>query len=343
MSDRARDVGRAASVPQRCQRKRGLPWGIGIMGVLAAAPTWAQAPAISPGGVVPLYSRSTTIQPGEWVSIYGSNLATQGATWTGNFPTLLGGTSVKIDGRPAYLWYVSPTQINLQAPGDAATGTVPVVVTTAAGSASTTVTLGQFAPSFSLLDGTHVAGIILRMDGSGAYGGGAYDIIGPTGSSLGYRTVAAQPGDSVELFGVGFGPTAPPVPPGQVFSGAAPATSPVGVLLNGLYVAPSFAGLSSAGLYQINLSIPPNADTGDVPLWATVGGSETPPGVVISLRAAPATPQVESLGCRRPPSRAAGRPRAPWRSPRPRRPEERSCPSPPARRAPPPCPPRSLS
>ena len=62
-------------------------------------------------------------------------------------------------------------------------------------------------PSFLLLDSKHVTGIILRSDGSGAYAGGVYDIIGPTGTSLGYPTVAAKAGDIVELFGVGFGPT----------------------------------------------------------------------------------------------------------------------------------------
>jgi uncharacterized protein (TIGR03437 family) len=172
------------------------------------------APSITSGRVNPIYSTSTTIQPGEWVSIYGTNLAAAPATWTGNFPLSLGGTTLTINGKPAYLWYVSPGQINLQAPDDPTAGAVPVVVTTANGSATSTVTLAQFAPSFLLLDTKHVTGIILRSDGSGAYGGGAYDIVGPTGSSLGYPTVAARAGDSVVLFGVGFGPTSTVVPAG---------------------------------------------------------------------------------------------------------------------------------
>ena len=69
-----------------------------------------------PSGVVPIYSTTPTIQPGSWVTIYGTNLATSTATWTGNFPTSLGGTTVTINGKPAYLSYVSPTQIDLQAP-----------------------------------------------------------------------------------------------------------------------------------------------------------------------------------------------------------------------------------
>lgn len=129
-------------------------------------------PAISAGGIRPVFSPAGTIQAGEWVSIYGTNLADATYTWKGDFPTSLGGVSVRINGKPAYLWYVSPTQINLQAPDDPATGIVPVVVTSSAGSASSTVILGSYAPSFNLLDRSHVAGLILRFDGSGAYGGG---------------------------------------------------------------------------------------------------------------------------------------------------------------------------
>src|SRR5450755_1436349 len=99
-------------------------------------------------------------------------------------------------------------------------------------SASSTVTLAQFAPAFSLLDAHHVAGIITRTDGSGAYGSGTYDILGPTGSSLGYATVAAKSGDAVTLFAVGLGPTNPHVPSGQPFSGSAPTTNPVTVRIN---------------------------------------------------------------------------------------------------------------
>jgi len=241
-------------------------------------------PSISPGGVVPLNSAVNTIQTGEWVSIWGSNLAGTTAVWKGDFQTTLGGTTVTIDGRQAYLEYVSPTQINVQVPDDSATGTVQVVVTTAGGSATSTVTLGAVAPSFLLLDSKHVAGIILRSDGSGAYGGGTYDIIGPTGSSLGYPTVAAKAGDIVELFATGFGPTNPVVRAGQAYSGAARTVDAVNVQIGTWNVTPMFAGLSGAGLVQINVTIAGGVGTGDVPLVATVGGAQTPAGVVISLQ-----------------------------------------------------------
>src|ERR1019366_6072554 len=75
-------------------------------------------PAITPNGIVPVYSSTPIIQPGSWASIYGIDLASATTLWNNDFPTSLGGTSVTIDNKPAYLWVVSPTQINLQVPDD---------------------------------------------------------------------------------------------------------------------------------------------------------------------------------------------------------------------------------
>jgi uncharacterized protein (TIGR03437 family) len=247
-------------------------------------PPTLPAPSIKAGGIVPVGSAVPTIQSGEWVSIYGTNLANSTTAWNGDFPTFLGGTSVTINGKSAYLSFANAGQINVQAPTDTATGNVPVVVTTASGTSEATVRLAQFGPSFFLIDDKHVAGIIVRSDGSGAYGEGSYDILGPTGTSLGYPTVAAKAGDIVELYGTGLGPTNPPVPAGQVFFGTAPTINPVGLSIGNSSVVPTFAGLSGAGVYQINLTVPEGLGAGDVSLVATVGGKQTPPTVVISLQ-----------------------------------------------------------
>ena len=69
-----------------------------------------------------------------------------------------------------------------------------------------------------------------------------------------------------------------------VLGGAAATTNTVQLTLGGTNVLPSFAGLSSAGLYQMNLTIPAGLGTGDVTLVATVGGVQTQTGVVISLQ-----------------------------------------------------------
>jgi uncharacterized protein (TIGR03437 family) len=254
---------------------------------LAAADTVTVS--ISGGGIVPVYSTNTTIQAGEWISIYGSNLASTTATWNNDFPKNLAGTSVTINGKPGYLWFVSPGQINLQAPDDTASGSVNVVVTNGSdSSAPSTVTMGQFGPSFSLLgDNKHVAGIIVRSDKSGAYGGGSYDILGPTGTSLGYATKAAKAGDTIEVFGVGFGPTNPPLPAGQLPTQTAtiPPSSNLTMQIGGVTVTPFFAGINGlAGLFQFNITLPSGLGTGDVSLSAIVGGAQTPTGVVIALQ-----------------------------------------------------------
>jgi uncharacterized protein (TIGR03437 family) len=247
----------------------------------------APPPSITSGGVVAVDSTVTTIQPGEFVSIYGTNLGPASpATWTGIFVTMLGGTSVTIDGNPAFLTYAGPTQINVQAPNDTNTTphTVNVAVTTGGGTTTSTVTLAQFAPSFLLFDSKHVTGIIVRTDGSGSQGGGAYDFLGPGGNSLPFPTVAAKAGDVLQLYAVGLGPTNPFVSAGQPFSSSAQTTNPVTLLINNMSVAPSFAGIDTSLLYQINVTVPAGLGTGDVPLSAMVDGFSTQPGVVISLQ-----------------------------------------------------------
>ncbi len=240
------------------------------------------APAIST--IAPIYSSAAVVQPGSWVSIFGSNLASGTSIWNGDFPKTLGGTSVLIDGRLAYLWFVSPTQINLQVPDDATTGPVSVAVTTASGTATSTVTMAQFGPSFSLLgDGKHVAAEIATPNGTGAYGGGIYDLVGPA-NTFSFNTRPVHAGETLTLFGVGFGPTNPVVPPGQLYAGpAAPTSNHIAVTIGGVSATVGFTGIIGAGLYQLNVTVP-TTGSGDQPLVATVGGVQTPAGPVVTVQ-----------------------------------------------------------
>ncbi len=257
----------------------GVGSGIGATILMSASPAFG-TPAISKNGITPLFSSSNTIQPSSWVSIYGTNLAGPTNSWNGNFPTSLGGVSVTIDSKPAYLWYVSPTQINLQVPDDTATGPVSVVVKTLGGTASSTVTLAPYAPSFSLFSGKYPAAIV-GTSGPGNSGAG-YDYIGPVAAfSFPSRPVAA--GETVLLFGVGFGPTNPTVPAGQVFSGAAPCVTLPQITIGGITATVAFAGIIEAGLYQFNVVVP-NAGSGDQLLQASIGGQTTPAGIYITLQ-----------------------------------------------------------
>ncbi len=238
-------------------------------------------PAITSGGIVPIDSPVNTIQSGSWISIYGTNLAAATATWNGDFPKVLGGTSVTVDNRPAYLWYVSPTQINLQVPDDSALGPVNVTVTTPVGSSTSTATLATYAPSFSLFSSKYPAAIVLTPGSPGNSGAG-YDLIGPSGAfSFPSRPVKA--GEILILFGVGFGPTSPTVPAGELFSGAAPSVTEPQFFIGGMPATVLFAGIVEAGLFQFNIVVP-SAPSGDQILTASVGGVTTPQGVYVTLQ-----------------------------------------------------------
>ena len=95
----------------------------------------------------------------------------------------------------------------------------------------------------------------------------------------------AKPGETILLFGTGFGPTNPVVESGRLFAGAAPLANPeaLSVELGGVPMAIQFAGLSAAGVYQFNVSVPALPD-GDRELIARVAGASTQPGVLVCVR-----------------------------------------------------------
>ena len=238
--------------------------------LIPAGATVVSPPAISANGVVNGASYAAGIAPGSWVTIFGSNLASTAAQAgpanliNGSLPSTLAGVSVQIDGQSAFMDYVSPTQINVQAPADTISGTVSVTVTNANGtSAAAAATLLQFAPAFFTSSG-YVAAV--RADGT---------LI--TGS------VPAKAGDVLELYGTGFGPTNPTIAPGLVFQGSAPTASAVSVTIGGTRATVQFAGLSAAGLYQINVVVP-TTSSGDQPVVATVSGASTQSGVLLRIQ-----------------------------------------------------------
>jgi uncharacterized protein (TIGR03437 family) len=243
----------------------------------------AGAPTVLPGGIVPVFSSATTIQPGSWASIYGTNFATGVSVWNGNFPTTLGNVNVTVNSRPAYLWLVSPTQINFQAPDDTATGSVNVVVTNPNGSATSTVTLGQYGPSFSLFNGNKYAAAIVQLPvGTIGNSGSNFDYIGPSGSQS-FPTRPVKAGEIVQFYGVGFGPTTPPVAAGGAFTGVAPAAAHPTVTIGGVPATVPFAGIVEGGLFQINVVVP-SAGSGDKLVSATAGGLQTPNNVYLTLQ-----------------------------------------------------------
>jgi len=96
-------------------------------------------------------------------------------------------------------------------------------------------------------------------------------------------------GEVIVLYGTGFGPTSPAVPKGQVITTAAPLANTPAVTIGGLAAQVQFAGITEAGLDQINVVIPKGLTPGttadiDVPVVVDVGGGvKTQPNAVISV------------------------------------------------------------
>jgi len=225
------------------------------------------APAIA--AVVNGASFQPGIAAGSWVTIQGANLAnTIDQVATGSLPTALDGVSVSIDGKPAFVDYVSPTQINVQAPSDSAIGPVSVVVTNnGAASAPAPAQLEAAAPAFFLYSGTNYA-IASRL---------------PDYAEVGDPSAPAKPGDTVVLWGTGFGATSPAVPAGTTVSGVPVVVPTPTVTVGGVPVTVVSALLTSgcAGLYQVTIELPANVPAGAVAVEASAGGSPSPAGVLL--------------------------------------------------------------
>src|ERR1039457_1948379 len=77
----------------------------------------------------------TGFSQGSWTTITGANLSGTTRIWTAgdfngaNLHPQLDQVSVTMDGKPAFVYFISPTQVNVLSPADAAVGPVPVQVT----------------------------------------------------------------------------------------------------------------------------------------------------------------------------------------------------------------------
>jgi uncharacterized protein (TIGR03437 family) len=222
------------------------------------------------------------------MEIYGTNLAnvvTQtwgSADFKGNLaPTALAGTTVTIGGLPAYVWLVSPGQINAQVPSGVASGPQPVVVTTVGGSsAASTITVnpvepGLLAPAvFKLPAGQYVAAL---------FSDGVTFVLPPV---AGVRTARVKPGDTIVLYGVGFGPVTPDSPAGQLVTQANRLQSTFQASFAGSPATVTYSGLTAGftGLYQFNVVVPNVAASDSVPFTYSLGGVAGPQNLIIAVQ-----------------------------------------------------------
>jgi uncharacterized protein (TIGR03437 family) len=225
-------------------------------------------------------SESPVIAPNTWVEIKGVNLARAGdvriwqsSDFTGStMPTQLDGVSATVNGKNAYVYYISPTQINILTPPDAMSGTAAVTVTNNNATAAAFTARAQTAsPSFFVFNGgPYVAAE--HADGS---------LIGPASLYPGSST-PAKPGETVSIYANGFGATSAPVISGSITQGGTLSPLPV-VEIAGVKAAVQYAGLVAPGEFQLNVFIPSSVADGDQAITATYGGASTQSGALITV------------------------------------------------------------
>ncbi len=213
----------------------------------------APLPSVYPLGIVNAASFDQGVAPGSLVGIFGAYLAgREDLAARLPLPTDLSGTRITVNGAPIPLIYVSPGQINAQLPFDVV-GKATVRITTANGTAETTLTIDDAAP--------------------GIFDGGSPAVVHPNGSLVS----AAQPveaGEFISIYATGLGRVNGAValgqatPSTQLFSTA----SPVEVKVGALSLTPIFAGLAPGyvGLYQVVVQMPADMRSGSYPLQLSV-------------------------------------------------------------------------
>lgn len=251
-------------------------------GTIADAYTIAASGAAEPSvsRVSNAASGAAAISPNQWVEIDGANLAPAGdsRSWNASdflnhqLPTQLDGVSVTVNGKPAYVSYISPSQVNILTPPDAISGSVPVQVTVNGTSgASFTAQAQGTSPAFFVLGGSYVAAT--HVDGT---------LVGPATLFPGAST-PAKPGETIVIYANGFGVTSAPVVAGSLSQSGVLSPLPE-ITIGGITATVQFAGLTAPGEFQFNVVVPPTAPNGDQPLVATYNGRSTQSGVLITVQ-----------------------------------------------------------
>jgi uncharacterized protein (TIGR03437 family) len=234
---------------------------------------------VSATRAVPLISTITDgasfgpgLSPGAFVSIFGSDLA--GVTMQAAslpLPSVLDITSVLVGGTAVPIVYVSPNQVNAILPYSLPINTSQTLTVQRGSSISPPVTINIFPAS----------------PGVFAYGQNQGVVVDVTNTIISPSHPAVR-GDFVVIYCSGLGGITSSLESGT----AAPSspldqtTSPASVTIGGIGAQVSFSGLTpgSAGLYQINATVPLTAPVGSqVPLVVGVAG-RTSQAVNIAVR-----------------------------------------------------------
>lgn len=259
------------SVPNSAQLTLSIP----------ATLTLARPPIPTITGVYDSWSYRPGAASGTWVTILGKNLAARQSTWTltgSLLPTVLDGTVVRVNGVSAPILYASPEQVNVLIPGLWGAGPMGITVQTVAGtSASFSLTAKVAHPAIYTVSGAGPADQFITAALAG------------TGTLIGNRIVdarvsrAAKPGDLLDLYVIGAGPTFVPSEfiTDRLFSGAFPINAGTRALLGSSQLIVHFAGLTSPGLYLVRVQIPDDALPGAHRLVLTFDNESTAPAILV--------------------------------------------------------------
>ncbi|HSP66276.1 MAG TPA: hypothetical protein VLN48_01035 [Bryobacteraceae bacterium] len=270
-----------------------FPWGLAVDGasnvyvaddensvirlLKPVATLTSQVPKIDLAGVTSAaaFGGFASVAPGSWIEIHGSHLANHARAWTAadfqgtQAPTSLDGVSVTIGGQPAFISYVSPDQINAEIPSGAHLGPQEVRVLTAAGASDPQmITVNEIQPGLlapaALMIGDKQYTQAVSADGA--------TVAVPSGA-MPAAARPARPGETIVLYGVGFGPVTSGIGAGDVVQQDNSLLLPFQVFFGGTPAAVNYAGLApgSVGLYQFNVVVPETAGAA-VPLSFALGG-----------------------------------------------------------------------
>ncbi|HTB11678.1 MAG TPA: choice-of-anchor tandem repeat GloVer-containing protein [Bryobacteraceae bacterium] len=273
-------------------------------------------PVITSIGSASAYGSYNYFASGSWLEIKGTNMAdpndprlsaaTNPGQWTSadfngsNAPTSLDGISVSVNGKSAYMYYLSPGQLNVQAPEDAATGNVAVTVTNCKASGNPvmfqrrTLAPGLLAPTNYSVNGTQYMVATFQSDG-------AYVLNTTTGATFGLNSRPAKPGDGVIAYGIGFGDVTPSITPGVIAGQSNTLVNPITISFGSTKAAIAYQGLAGGfvGLYEFYFTVPSNLASGDYQINVMQGGVTLPQTFYLTVQSSgstgPTTPALQSV------------------------------------------------
>jgi uncharacterized protein (TIGR03437 family) len=227
-----------------------------------------------------------SVSPGEIITIFGTAIGPASAAYatidpsTGKLATTIGGVQVLFSGTAAPMIYASATQVSAVVPYEIAPIASPSVWIRY---------VGQTSNAYQLISATTAPGLFTQN----ASGSGPGAILNQDFSLNGPGNAAAK-GSIVMVFLTGEGQTSPQGVTGKITTPTLPPPQvtpapllAIGVLVNGQPALYTYAGEApglAAGLMQLNVQIPSNAPSGNLPITVSIGSNISQSNVTVSVR-----------------------------------------------------------